>query len=454
MRYNETLFRAGDVLCHVPFSQVQPAGRRRSPCPSTSLPPLTSSWRSCATYRTRSGTWCAAPMRWPRPSTASRCVALASRTSRIRWPWPTSWPICAPMSTRWQPGCCMTSSKTPGTHPNNSKRTSAVASRNWSWASPSCPARRGVSWSQPTTVRLGGNGSAPPRPERSRQEEWAENMRQLFLSSGDHPLILVIKLADRLHNMRTLSAIKNEDKRRRIAKETMDIFAPVANRLGMWQIKWELEDLCFRHLQPVVYQQLREKISQRRDERERFIHQVEEQLQADLANASVSADVTGRPKHIYSIWRKMQKKGTPFEKVYDVHGFRIIVESIPDCYTALGIVHARWVPVPGEFDDYIARPKENGYRSLHTAVISPDGTHMEVQIRTVEMHELAEQGVAAHWRYKEGGGNKLDADFTNKVAWLRALVNYEEESSSASEMMENMRSGPLRGSCVRVHAQG
>ena len=286
----------------------------------------------------------------------------------------------------------------------------------------------------------GGNGSAPPRPERSRQEEWAENMRQLFLSSGDHPLILVIKLADRLHNMRTLSALKNEDKRRRIAKETMDIFAPVANRLGMWQIKWELEDLCFRHLQPGVYQQLREKISQRRDVREGFIHEVEEQLQADLADASVSADVTGRPKHIYSIWRKMQKKGTPFEKVYDVHGFRIIVESIPDCYTALGIVHARWVPVPGEFDDYIARPKENGYRSLHTAVIGPGKTHMEVQIRTVEMHELAEQGVAAHWRYKEGGSHKIDADFTNKVAWLRALVNYEEESSSASEMVENMRS--------------
>ncbi len=285
----------------------------------------------------------------------------------------------------------------------------------------------------------GGNGSLPPRPERSRQDEWAENMRQLFLSSGEHPLILVIKLADRLHNMRTLAAIKNEDKRRRIAKETMDIFAPVANRLGMWQIKWELEDLCFRHLQPVVYQQLRDKISQRRGERERFIKQVVEQLQADLAEASISADVSGRPKHIYSIWRKMQKKGTPFEKVYDVHGFRIIVETIPDCYTALGIVHARWVPIPGEFDDYIARPKENGYRSLHTAVIGPGGTHMEVQIRTVEMHELAEQGVAAHWRYKEGGAKKVDADFTNKVAWLRALVNYEEESSSASEMMENMR---------------
>ncbi|NOX62036.1 MAG: bifunctional (p)ppGpp synthetase/guanosine-3',5'-bis(diphosphate) 3'-pyrophosphohydrolase [Chloroflexi bacterium] len=272
----------------------------------------------------------------------------------------------------------------------------------------------------------------------SRQAEWAENMRQLFLSSAEHPLILVIKLADRLHNMRTLDAIKNEDKRRRIARETMDIFAPVANRLGMGQIKWELEDLAFRHLQPAIYQQMRAKIAQRRVGRERFIKRVVRIIERELEKAGIEGKVSGRPKHIYSIWRKMQRKGIPFEEVYDVHGFRVIVESVADCYAVLGIIHNLWTPIPGEFDDYIARPKENGYRSLHTAVVGPEGKYMEVQIRTQEMHEMAEQGVAAHWRYKEGGG-KYDEEFANKVAWLRALVQYEEESEDPTEMVENLR---------------
>ncbi len=284
-----------------------------------------------------------------------------------------------------------------------------------------------------------GEPSARERGEKpSWQEEWAENMRQLFLSSGEHPLILVIKLADRLHNMRTLDAIRNEEKRRRIARETLEIFAPVANRLGIWQIKWELEDLSFRYLQPVIYQQLRDKINQRRAQRERFIRQVEEQIRADLAAAGIHAEVTGRPKHIYSIWRKMQKKGIPFEEVYDVHGFRVIVDTVPECYIVLGIIHKRWPPIPGEFDDYIARPKDNGYQSLHTAVSGPGGQAMEVQIRTWEMHELAEQGVAAHWRYKEDG-RKFDEAFANKIAWLRALQSYQEEARDASEMLENMR---------------
>ncbi len=282
-----------------------------------------------------------------------------------------------------------------------------------------------------------GNGNTP-RPVPTRQEEWAENMRQLFLSSGEHPLILVIKLADRLHNMLTLPAIKNEDKRRRIAKETMEIFAPVANRLGMWQIKWELEDLAFRHLQPVVYQQLRDKISQRRSGRERYVKTVEEQIRLALAEHGIMGDVSGRPKHIYSIWRKMQTKGIPFEEVYDVHGFRVVVDTVPDCYVVMGIIHNLWPPLPGEIDDYIARPKDNGYQSLHTAVNGPDGHAMEVQIRTWEMHDLAEQGVAAHWRYKEGG-RKFDADFANKIAWLRALKSFEEEAGDASELVESMR---------------
>ena len=270
------------------------------------------------------------------------------------------------------------------------------------------------------------------------QDSWAENMRQLFMSSVEHPLILVIKLADRLHNMRTLDGHADEAKRRRIARETMDIFAPVANRLGMWQIKWELEDSSFRYLEPDIYREMKYKVAQRRKGRERFVREVVAQINEDLEKANIEAEVSGRPKHIYSIWRKMQRKGIPFEEVYDIHGFRVIVNTVAECYTVLGLIHARWAPVPGEFDDYIARPKDNGYQSLHTAVIGPGGKHMEVQIRTREMHEMAEQGVAAHWRYKESS-HKYDAEFANKVAWLRALVSYEEETEDATEMVESLR---------------
>ncbi len=283
-----------------------------------------------------------------------------------------------------------------------------------------------------------GNGRASIAPTPSRQDEWAENMRQLFMSSAEHPLILVIKLADRLHNMRTLNGHPSKEKQKRIARETLEIFAPVANRLGMWQIKWELEDLSIRYLEPEIYQHMKQIISQRRGGREDFIRQVERELQADIEAAHVEAEVSGRPKHIYSIWRKMQRKGIAFDEIYDFHGFRVIVDSIGDCYTVLGLVHSRWAPIPGEFDDYIARPKENGYQSLHTAVVGPGGVQMEVQIRTKEMHEMSEQGVAAHWRYKERS-HKYDTEFANKVAWLRALVNYEEETENATEMVENMR---------------
>jgi len=170
-------------------------------------------------------------------------------------------------------------------------------------------------------------------------------------------------LADRLHNMRTLEGHPSIEKRKRIAKETLDIFAPVANRLGMRRIKWELEDLSFRYLHPEIYQQLKSALAQRRDARERFVRLVEREIRRELAKAGIKGEVSGRPKHIYSIWRKMQRKGIPFEEVYDVHGFRIIVDSVADCYTVLGLIHSRWTPIPGEFDDYIARPKDNGYRS-------------------------------------------------------------------------------------------
>ncbi len=288
---------------------------------------------------------------------------------------------------------------------------------------------------EPTDTHGRPPAASPPSP--TRQEEWAENMRRLFMSSVEHPLILVIKLADRLHNMRTLEAFESEQKRQRIARETLDIFAPVANRLGMWQIKWELEDLAFRHLQPSLYQSIKEKIAQRRPARERFINRIIHEIEGDAASLHIAAEVTGRPKHIYSTWQKMQRKGIGFEKVYDVHGFRVLVETEGDCYTMLGLVHRRWPPIPGELDDYIGNPKSNGYRSLHTAVVGPDNTHMEVQIRTHAMHAMAEQGVAAHWLYKEAA-KKEDPAFANKVAWLRALSSYEDESSAS--MMEAMRS--------------
>jgi GTP pyrophosphokinase len=279
-----------------------------------------------------------------------------------------------------------------------------------------------------------------PRRGPAWRDEWAENMRQLFMSSVEHPLILVIKLADRLHNMRTLDGHPSIKKRQRIAKETLEIFAPVANRLGMRLIKWELEDLSFRYLHPEVYQQLKAALAQRRIMRVRFVDRVERAIRRELEQANIKGDVSGRPKHLYSIWAKMQRKSVPFEKIYDVHGFRIIVDSVQDCYTVLGLIHSKWTPIPGEFDDYIARPKDNGYQSLHTAVIGPLGKHMEVQIRTWDMHNMAEQGVAAHWRYKEGGG-KYDYQFANKVAWLRALVQYEEDGrGDATEMVENLRS--------------
>lgn len=286
--------------------------------------------------------------------------------------------------------------------------------------------------------RVPSTDTGAPKPSSSLHNEWAENMRQLFMSSADHPLILVIKLADRLHNMRTLDGHPSEAKRRRIAQETMDIFAPVANRLGMWQIKWELEDLSFRYLQPDKYRELGNLLNQRRQQREQFVQEVIGIIQKDLEEAGIEGEVSGRPKHIYSIWRKMKRKGIPFEKVYDIHGFRVLVNTVAECYSTLGLIHNRWVPIPGEFDDYIARPKDNGYQSLHTAVIGPHKTHIEIQIRTKEMHQMAELGVAAHWRYKETG-EKHSAEFANKVAWLRALMSFKDEDKSASELMEDMR---------------
>jgi GTP pyrophosphokinase len=274
-------------------------------------------------------------------------------------------------------------------------------------------------------------------PKQQQEQLRAENLRKMLLAMAEDVRVVLIKLADRLHNMRTLNAMPT-DKQRRIARETMEIFAPLANRLGIWQMKWELEDLAFRYLDSMAYKQIAAKLAERRLAREAYIERFVARLQSELDKASIKAEVHGRAKHIYGIWKKMQRKGQEFHQIYDVRAVRIFVETIPECYAALGIVHTLWNYLPGEFDDYIATPKENNYRSIHTAVIGPEGKTVEVQIRTWDMHQESEYGVAAHWRYKESA--KADSDFDNKIAWLRQLLEWKDDVAEAGEFVDQFKS--------------
>jgi len=234
----------------------------------------------------------------------------------------------------------------------------------------------------------------PPLAAKMKRRDLAnETLRKVFLAMGDDIRVVLIKLADRLHNMRTLGYMP-EAKRRRIAQETMDIFAPLANRLGIWQIKWELEDLSFRYLDPDKYREIAENLAERRQDREKMITKIIDHLGSVLAQNGIHAEISGRPKHIYSIYRKMVEKGKPFEMVRDLRAVRCIVADIKECYSALGVIHTTWRPIPQEFDDYIAAPRTNFYQSLHTSVIYDDGKPLEVQIRTIEMHQNAEFGIA------------------------------------------------------------
>jgi GTP pyrophosphokinase len=286
-------------------------------------------------------------------------------------------------------------------------------------------------------TKLGHIDQLSGMSERNINEDTqAESLRKMFLAMVDDVRVVLIKLADRLHNMRTLGSLP-EDKRKRIARETLEIFAPLANRLGIWQIKWELEDLALRHLEPKTYKEIAALIDERRPDREGYIAKIVERVQEELDKAGILAEVQGRPKHIYSIYRKIRRKGVDFDQIYDVRGVRIIVESTPDCYAALGVVHSLWRPIPGEFDDYIATPKDNMYRSLHTAVVGPEGKPLEVQIRTYEMDYTAELGIAAHWRYKEG--HKQDPVFDNKIAWLRQLMEWRQEVTDAHEFIDSLK---------------
>ncbi len=270
-----------------------------------------------------------------------------------------------------------------------------------------------------------------------KEHAHAENLRKMLLAMAEDVRVVLIKLADRLHNMRTLGSLA-EYKQKRIARETMEIFAPLANRLGIWQIKWELEDLAFRYLQSDAYKQIASSLAERRIDRERYIEAFVAKLQGELDKAGIKAEVKGRAKHIYGIWKKMYRKNQDFHQIYDVRAVRVLVDEVPDCYGVLGIVHMLWQYLPGEFDDYIATPKENNYRSIHTAVIGPKGRTVEVQIRTKEMHQESEYGVAAHWRYKEGA--KSDTGFDSKIAWLRQLLEWKDEVAEASEFVDQFKS--------------
>mgnify|MGYP000176036986 CR=1 FL=1 len=273
-------------------------------------------------------------------------------------------------------------------------------------------------------------------PTHGLDSRQAEGLRKMLLAVVSDPRLVVARLAVQLVRMRRARSLAAAE-RERLAIETRAVFAPLANRLGVWQLKWELEDLAFRYLEPDEYKRLAAALNERRADRERYIEQLRAEILAELARAGVRAEVHGRPKHIYSIYRKMQRKQLVFEQIFDVRAVRIVVGSVPDCYTALGIVHGRWPYVPGEFDDYIATPKDNFYRSIHTAVIGPEGRSLEVQIRTREMHEHAELGVAAHWTYKEGGAR--NADYERKIQWVRRLLEPQEAMEGDRDFVDRVR---------------
>ncbi len=273
---------------------------------------------------------------------------------------------------------------------------------------------------------------------RSRQEQQMENLRKLFLAMGQDIRIIMIKLADRLHNMRTLSYHHSQLRQKEIAQETVDIYAPLAHRLGIYKIKSELEDLSLKYLEPDKYFRLVEQISMKLQERQAYIDEICKILGDKLKDVGIKAELKGRPKNFYSIYNKMMRQKKELNEIFDLTAVRIIVDNINDCYGALGVVHTLWKPIPGRFKDYIAMPKQNMYQSIHTTVIGPSGEPFEVQIRTWEMHRIAEYGIAAHWRYKEGS-QATDAAFDEKLVWLRQMLDWQQELRDAQEFMNSIK---------------
>ncbi len=288
------------------------------------------------------------------------------------------------------------------------------------------------------TTKL-GKLSRQARGEVVTSNLQAENLRKMLVAMAEDLRVVFIKLADRLHNMNTLDVFSSE-RRRSIARETLEIYAPLAHRLGIWELKWQLEDLSFRYLEPRKYRQIVNLVAARRAQRESFISQVIQILQGEFDKVGLRVEMSGRPKHIYSIYQKMEQysaHGKHFDDIHDLLALRVLVSTVPDCYSAVGIIHSWWRPLPGEFDDFIANPKPNGYQSLHTAVMYLGKIPLELQIRTHDMHHIAEYGVAAHWRYKEG--EKKGIHFEERIAWLRQLIDWHREFSGAEEFLESVK---------------
>ncbi len=308
-------------------------------------------------------------------------------------------------------------------------------------------------------LRMAQIGALSNRPQAALKPDertgQLEALRKMLLAMVQDVRVVLIKLADHTQELRHVVRLEDSDSRRETAQLSRDVFAPLANRLGVWQLKWEMEDLAFRILEPATYQRIARLLDEKRVDRQRYLDNVIALLKGDLTRAGIAAEVTGRPKHIFSIYEKMMRKGYDFKSLYDTRAVRVLVRDVTDCYAVLGLVHNLWSPIPKEFDDYIARPKSNRYRSLHTAVIGPDGKALEVQIRTHEMHQNAELGVATHWRYKEG--SRRERGYDEKIAWLRQILEWKDQIGDAGDpgdLAEQFRNGLFEDTIYLLTPQG